>query len=166
MLAIALLLIGILSRMIFHAPNFTPVLALALFGGMTLKKEQALWMPLALMAVSDLIIGLHDMIALTWGSIFLISLLGLWQRQHRGAGRILMMSVFSSAVFFVVTNFGAWLIMYPKTVQGFIECYMLAVPFFRNTLAGTVVYSGVLFGIYELTARRVRGTRLAWMAEG
>ena len=59
MLAIIFLVIGIFSRVITHAPNFTPVIALALFGGMMLEKRQALWMPAALMIISDLIIGMQ-----------------------------------------------------------------------------------------------------------
>ena len=163
MLAAALLVIGVLSRVIFHAPNFTPVLALALFGGMYLKKRQALWMPLALMVISDLVIGMHDMMLLTWGSILLISALGYWQREKRSAGRVFGMSLVSAVLFFVVTNFGAWLVMYPKTLEGFIQCYTLAIPFFRNSLVSTMVYSGVLFGVYEIVARSVKETKLAWL---
>lgn len=163
MLAIFLLIAGVLARLMTHEPNFTPVIALALFGGVYLKKEQALWMPLALMMISDLVLGLHAVIPFTWGSILLVSALGRWQRGHRGAGQMLGMGVVSAGLFFIVTNFGAWLVMYPRTFDGFIQCYIAAIPFFRNTLVSTVGYSLVLFGVYELAARRVRDTKLAWM---
>ena len=163
MLAIALLVIGIFSRVIFHAPNFTPVLALALFGGMYLGRKQSLWMPLALMIVSDLIIGVHNMMLLTWGSILLISVLGYWQRERRTVGYVFGMSMVSAILFFVITNFGAWLVMYPKTLEGFTQCYTLAIPFFRNSLASTLVYSGILFGVYEMIAVRVKETKLSWL---
>lgn len=164
MLALALLVIGILSRTIIHAPNFTPVLALALFGGMFLKKEQAVWLPLGLMALSDMVLGMHAAIAFTWGSVLLISLLGYWQRdKNNRVGYLFGGSLLAAIIFFVVSNFGAWLVMYPKTWEGLAECYVMAIPFFRNTLASTVVYTGVLFGVHELIARRVRGTKLAWV---
>jgi len=164
MLAIFLLVVGILSRIVMHEPNFTPVIALALFGGMYLKKEQALWMPLTLMMLSDLALGLHAVIPFTWGSVLLISLLGRRERERRNAGWMVGLSIVSAVLFFAVTNFGAWLAMYPKTMEGFVQCYMMAVPFFRNTLLSTVVYSVLLFGVYELVARWVKETKLAWIA--
>lgn len=163
MLAILFLVIGVFSRLIVHAPNFTPVLALALFGGVYLKKEQAVWLPIALMVISDLFVGMHNMVALTWGSVLLISLLGYWQRERRSAGPILGMSLCSAVLFFVVTNFGAWIMMYPKTFAGLTQCYVLAIPFFRSTLVSTLVYSGVLFGLYEVVAHRVKETKFAWI---
>lgn len=164
MLAVTLLLIGIMSRFIVHAPNFTPVVALALFGGMFLKKEKALWMPLAMMVISDLFLGLHEAVLFTWGSVLLISLLGQWEKSAKSLPRVFGKSIAAAVLFFAVTNFGAWLTMYPLTMDGFVRCYMLAIPFFRNTLVSTVVYSGVFFGVYEMVARRVRDTKLAWIA--
>ena len=163
MLAIALLIIGIVSRFIFHAPNFTPVVALALFGGVYLKKEKALWMPLALMIISDLFLGIHNIMLFTWGSVLLISLLGRWKKDQRNITWIFGKSIAAAVLFFIVTNFGAWLVMYPRTLEGFIQCYTLAIPFFRSTLLSTVVYTGVAAGTYELIARRVKGTKLAWV---
>ena len=164
MLAFILLVIGVVSRVMFHAPNFTPVIALALFGGMTLKKGQAVWMPLALMILSDLVIGLHGILVFTWGSVVLVSALGRRQRSRRSPLGILGAGTLSAVIFFLVTNFGAWLVMYPQTPEGLIQCYTLAIPFFRNTLISTLVYCGVLFGMHELVARRVRGTKFAWIA--
>ena len=160
-LAMGLLVIGILSRFLPHAANFTPVLAIALFGGVYLRRSQALWLPLFLMVVSDLVIGLHVTVPFTWGSVFLISCLGLWVRQNATPVRILGGGVISAVLFFIVTNFGSWLAFYPQTAQGLKECYILAIPFFRMTLASTLAYSVVLFGVYELITRRVKDTRLA-----
>jgi hypothetical protein len=167
MLAIALMIIGILSRIIYHAPNFTPILALALFGGVYLKKGYALTVPVALMIVSDLIIGLHDMIFFTWGSIILISAIGLFVRKNKSFASLLGAGVFSAIVFFVVTNFGVWLFKYPHTWQGLTQCYVAAIPFFRMTLLSTLAYGAVLFGSYELLAARMPHTRLAeiWLSK-
>lgn len=161
MLAFAILFLGILSRWMPHSPNFTPVIALALFGGVYLSRRQALWVPLALMAVSDLILGLHPTMPFTWGSVLLISGIGLWLRQHKRVVTVLGTSLFSAILFFVVTNFGSWLAMYSLTMAGLQQCYVAAIPFFRNTWVSALVYSGVLFGLYELVALRVRHTRFA-----
>jgi hypothetical protein len=161
LLAVCVLLFGLLTRFMPHEPNFTPVLALALFGGIYLKRSQALLLPLALMMVSDLFIGLHPVIGFTWGSIFLISCIGLWIRQSQSITRMVTGSLVSAMLFFVVTNFGCWIAYYPHTWEGFSSCYALAVPFFRGTLLSTLLYTVIFFGGYELLTSQIRKTRLA-----
>ena len=161
MLALSLLLIGVASRFLPHAPNFSPVIAIALFGGVYLRRSQALWLPLVLMMLTDLVLGLHATVPFTWGSVLAAGVIGLWARQNPGASRIIGGAVASAVLFFVVTNFGAWLTFYPLTREGFVSCYTLAIPFFRMTLLSTLAYAFVLFGVYELVSRRVRGTKLA-----
>lgn len=160
-LALALLVFGLLTRFIPHEPNFTPVLALALFGGVYLKRSQALLLPLALMMVSDLFLGLHPVIGFTWGSIFIVSCIGLWVRKSQSTMNVVMGSVAAAVIFFGVTNFGCWLAYYPHSWEGFSSCYALALPFFRGTLLSTLMYSVVLFGGYELLASQIKKTRLA-----
>ncbi len=162
MLAIVLLVFGIALRFIPHAPNFTPVTAIALFGGVYLSRKHAILLPLALMMISDVFIGLHDTLLFTWGSFILIAVIGLWVKQHKSPAVILGTSVLSSVVFFLITNFGAWLSpLYPNTYEGLVNCFMLAIPFFRTTLASSLLYSVVLFGSYELVAAWAKKTRFA-----
>jgi len=160
MLALIMISFGILSRVIVHAPNFTPVLSLALFGGMYLKGRQAVWVPLALMVMSDFIIGFHDVMFFTWGSIVLISVLGLWLKERKSFVSVLGASCASAVGFFVVTNFGAWLTLYPHTMDGLRQCYILAIPFFRGTFISTMVYSLAFWAGYEWILKRSQGT--AW----
>ncbi len=154
MLALFIITIGILSRIVLHTPNFTPVLALVLFGGMYLKGRQALWVPLILMVISDVIIGFHDSMVYTWGSIVIISLLGMWLKSHKNLGNVLGVSVISSIVFFLISNFGAFLSLYPHTLSGLQECYIAAIPFYRSTLVSTVGYSLVLYSVWEFLLSR------------
>jgi hypothetical protein len=161
MLAIALLLIGLSARFLPHVPNFSPVLAIALFGGVYLRRSQVLWMPLALMILTDMVLGPHVTMPFTWASVFAASLIGLWARRNPNASRIVGGSVASAVIFFLVTNFGCWLTGYPLTQEGFVTCFALAVPFFRMTVVSTLMYALVLFGVYELVSRRVKDTRLA-----
>lgn len=149
LITISILLVGFLSRIIIHTPNFSPVLSLALFGGVYLKGRQPIWVPLALMAGTDLILGFHNTMVYTWGSILLISMIGIYLKDKRSWMNIISVSLFSSVLFFVVTNFGAFLTMYPHTWAGLSQCYTLAIPFYRSTLVSTLGFSLVLFSIGE-----------------
>ena len=161
MLAVIILALGVLSRFAGHAPNFTPTIALALFGGVYLPRKYTVITPILFMLLSDLVIGFHDTMLYTWGSVVLISLIGVSLRGRNKFSTFLFGGVASAVLFFVITNFGAWPTLYPITWQGFVDCYVAAIPFFRNTFVSTVVYSVVLFGAYELVASRVRDTRWA-----
>ena len=162
MLALSLIIIGILLRFAPHAPNFTPVAAIALFGGAYLNKKYALIVPLLLMAISDLAIGLHDVVLFTWGSFILITLLGFWIKKHKTVAGILSMSLVSSVLFYIVSNFGVWLMgWYPHNLKGLISCYVMALPFLRNFTLATLSYAAIFFGLYELIAYAVKDKKLA-----
>jgi hypothetical protein len=162
MLAMSLIIIGILLRFVPHAPNFTPVAAIALFGGAYLNKRQAFIVPLLLMIGSDMLLGFHNVVAFTWGGFALVTLLGLWVKQKRSAGRVISGSIASSLVFYIVSNFGVWLMgWYPHTAKGLIDCYIMGLPFLRSFTAASLVYTAVFFGAYELIASRVKGSKLA-----
>lgn len=161
MLAPIILALGVLSRLVVHAPNFTPVIALALFGGVYLNKKYALIVPLALMVITDLILGLHNIILFTWGSVLLIAALGLKVRARSNMPTLIGSSLFSAVLFFVITNFGAWLVMYPHNWDGLVSCYIAAIPFFRNMLSSTLIFSFVFFGLYAAIAHLVKDTRYA-----
>ncbi len=160
MLAVIILIAGILTRFTDHAPNFTPTIALALFGGVYLPRKYALVVPMAFMMISDIFLGFHATLPFTWSSVLLISWMGLKLRENKNFPRMIGFSVISSVLFFMITNFGAWFQLYPQTAAGLTECYVAAIPFFRNTFVSTVVYSVVFFGVYELVANRVKNT--AW----
>ena len=162
MLALALIIVGVVSRTMLHSPNFTPVIAVALFSGVYLNKKHATVIPLALMIISDVFLGFHDTIVFTWGSLVLISWIGLAIKKNKRFTTIALASIVSSILFFIITNFGAWVSpLYPDTWQGLQECFIAAIPFFRNTFLSTVFYAVLLFGVYELTARLVKNTRFA-----
>ncbi len=158
MLVLIIISFGILSRVIVHTFNFTPVLSMALLGGLYLKGRRAVLVPLALMVISDFIIGFHNMMFFTWGSIVLISIFGLWLKERKSFVTVLGGSMASAVIFFIVTNFGAWLTLYPHTMDGLRQCYILAIPFFRSTLVSTMAYSLVFYAVYEWILKRSQGT--------
>ena len=155
LLAVALIVFAIVFRLLPHPANFTPVAAVAIFGGALLPKKWALSLPLVVMITSDLVIGLHSLIWVTWGSFLAIAFfsgkyLHKIQPLYVGAA-----SLAASLFFFLTTNFGVWLEgrLYPLTAGGLLNCYYNAIPFFRNTLLGDLVFCGFLFGIYALVCR-------------
>ena len=116
MLAGIILLVGILSRFMEHSPNFTPTIALALFGGAYLPRKYTMIIPLAFMMISDIFLGFHFTMPFTWGSVLLISWLGVQLREKKNLPTMLGFGVFSAVLFFIITNFGAWFQLYPLTI--------------------------------------------------
>ena len=159
MIAYILIIFGFLMRLLPHMPNMVPVAAIALFAGAYLDKRIVPWVPLAIMIASDLIIGLHGVVFYTWGAFILIGFLGMGLKKHRTPGNIFVSTVFAACLFFVITNFGVWLAWYPRSWEGFAACFIRAIPFFRNTLVGNLVFSAVLFGSYELARKLAAGSR-------
>ncbi len=159
------ILFAALSRLLPHAYNFTPLGAIALFGAAYFKnKKWAVIIPVIAFWISDLLLNNLFYSAyyegFTWftggfiylyGSIAMIAILGYYLLEKITIGRVLGGAFGASAIFFIVSNFGVWLTspLYPLTAEGLIACYTAAIPFFHNTLAGNLVYSGALFGGYE-----------------
>ena len=165
-MVIGLIGLGVVARWVPHPPNVTPLTALALFGGAYLSRRWAIGLPLVAVVLSDLVIGLHETVAFTWGAFALAGLLGWWVRRQPSAKRIVLGSCAGSMLFFLVTNFGVWLLghqgtMYPQTLDGLVSCYAAALPFLRNTFAGDLMWTAGLFGLYALASARGRAPRLA-----
>jgi hypothetical protein len=153
-IALLFVLIGIGFRVIPHAPNFTPIAAIALFGGVYFSKKIAFVLPLAAMFVSDIFLGFYEpkVMAAVYGSFFLCVVLGIWLKKNKNWSSILGSSFLTAFIFFFVTNFAvfAFTPWYAKTFSGFLQCYLMALPFFRNTLLGDIFYISAFFGAYEL----------------
>jgi len=158
-----------LSRLLPHPPNFSPVEAIALFGGAYFASRQlALVVPLLAMLASDLVLG--AVLGASYASylggvsfwsvyacIALSTLLGFGLRGRVTGGRLLGYSLAGSVLFFVVTNFAAWMAspFYPQTSAGLVAAFVAGIPFFKWTLLGTLAYAAVLFGGFELLRRRL-----------
>ena len=155
-IVVGFLVFGILSRLVPHPWNVTPVTAIALFGGAVLPRGWSLWLPLAIVGISDVLIGWHATVPFTWGAVLLISLLGWWLRPRPSAGRVLAGTLAGSVLFFLVSNFGVWLVgdIYPRTAAGVWSCYVAALPFFRNSVVADLICSAALFGGYALVTSR------------
>ncbi len=154
-LAFILIFSAALSRLLPHPLNFTPIAAMALFGGIYLDKKFAFILPFIALLITDYIIGFYSGAYWVYGSFALIGVLGLWLKNYKNIPAIIGGTFASSILFFIITNFGVWFsgTMYTKNFSGLMECYIAAIPFFRNTVVGDLFYVGVLFGVYELITK-------------
>jgi hypothetical protein len=155
---LAAILTAAALRLIPHPPNFTPIGAMALFSGAYLgRRWLAFVAPLAAMLLSDSILGFHSGMPFVYASVALIVLIGCLVRSTVTPLTVVGAALASSVLFFVVTNFGTWLLsgMYPLTGAGLAACYVAAIPFFQNTAVGDLFYCAVLFGGFALLERAV-----------
>jgi hypothetical protein len=155
---VGLILAISIFRVIPHPPNFTPVLAVALFAGAQFTDRRlALLIPLLAMLIADLYIGMHATLPFVYGAIALMVALGVWLKSRQSVAWIAATTVSGSMLFFVITNFGAWLTMpelYARSAEGLLTAYIAAIPFYQNALAGDLLFTAVLFGgFYFLEAR-------------
>jgi hypothetical protein len=149
-------------RLVPHPPNFAPIAAMALFGGAHLgRRGLAFAAPLGALLLSDAIIGFHPYMWATYLGVALIVLIGWAVRARISPLRVGAAAVASSVLFFAITNFAVWLQsgFYARSIAGLAACYVAALPFFQNTLAGDLFFSGLLFGGFALAERMVPALR-------
>jgi hypothetical protein len=154
---IGLIALAIISRFVYHIPNISPIMAISLFAGAYIDdKRFAFGIPLLSMFLSDLFIGFHPAMIAVYGSLVLVVAFGILLKNRVSVKNTILSAISGSVVFFVLTNFASWLIdpMYmPLSIESIVRCYNLAIPFFRNSLIGDMVFTGVLFGAYQLAER-------------
>jgi hypothetical protein len=160
MLAYLFILLAVVVRFLPHPFAFTPVGAALLFFGARGPRRQ-IWVPLALLAASDVILTTlvyrypfswdHFV---TWAWYAAILWLGTALRENTGWLRVAGAALASSISFFVVSNFAVWACWttYPKTLAGLLTCYAAGVPFFRRGAAGDLFFAAILFGAPALAA--------------
>lgn len=163
-LALSLIILAVSTRWLPHTFNFTPVLAIALFSGMYVSNRfLAFLIPALILLLSDAFLGFYSgtLMLAVYGSYALIVGLGVLSKKGGAPLKLLGTSVSSAVIFFMVTNCAVWVLatnesggaVYGRSLAGLLECYTLALPFFRATLISTVSMSFILVGGYELIPR-------------
>jgi len=156
-------LVAAALRLVPHPPNFTPIGAMALFGGAYLgRRALAFAAPLGALLLSDLVLGFYHGMATVYFSVALIVMIGMVALSRVSPIRVGLAALASSVLFFVVTNFGMCVFsgFYPRSLAGLEACYVAAIPFFQNTVAGDLFYATLLFGgfrLLELMVPQLRG---------
>jgi hypothetical protein len=152
-IALALLAFGVSMRFLPHIPNATPLVAIAFVASRYLGVRWSYVLPLGALILSDLIIGFYDWRIMTsvYGSFALIALLSWISRTSNKALPVAAAIFSSSVLFFLITNGAVWLFSpwYEKSLAGLLYAYELGLPFFRSMLVGDMVYSALLFGVFE-----------------
>jgi len=155
---IGLVLILAFSRLIPHPPNFTPIIAVAMVSGYFFKNiNLSLVVLLVAMLISDLFIGFYENVIFVYTSLLLITFV-----FHKISNKINFKNLFiygfgSSVIFFIISNFGVWAlgspainnIPYERNLEGLIQCYILAIPFFGNTFLSTLIFAYPAIYIYK-----------------
>ncbi len=170
MLAYLFVIFAVAARLPFMPPpwNFTPVMAALLYFGARGSRRH-LWLPLALLIASDLILDKYVYaypfswdLFLTWGWYAAILFLGTALRKNAKPLTIAGAALTGSVSFFLISNFGVWAAtnMYAKTVSGLMTCYAAGLPFFRRTLEGDLLYTAAMFGLPVAAAAIAR-----WMGK-
>jgi hypothetical protein len=154
LVALLLCVLAVASRVVPHPWNFTPMVALALFGGARIANG---WLAaaavMACLALGDVAVGAFPYHGMWWvyGAFAACVAIGRVLTARRTVLATLLAALAGGLVFFVISNFGVWLgDMYPHTPGGLVDCYIAALPFYRNQLVGDLVFTGALFGLHAL----------------
>lgn len=176
LIAVVLLMIaGASARLIPHVPNFTPVESLTVFGAAYLgRKHWAIILPLVILYISDFIINntiarsfFSEVDGLVWFDSYMIynalAVIGIVLFSKVILRKITFRNVFvsvlgASIIFYIFTNFGSWASeksIYSHDLSGLLSSYIAGLPFFQTSLLSNLVFSGILFGSYEIIARMI-----------
>ena len=151
-LPICLILVLSFSRLIPHPWNFTPILATGIFAGFYFKQFfLSLFIVICSMFLGDLFLGFHSTMWAVYGSFILVVILGTLIKKVNFIN-IFSATIASSLLFFIITNFAVWTqgSFYPMSFSGLVECYTMGIPFFKNTIIGDLLFSGVIFGGFTI----------------
>ncbi len=148
---IGFVLLAVWFRLIPHPPNVAPITALALFSGASFRNKWfSIVFPLIAMLLSDIVLGFSTISLWVYSAFILITMFS-WVTKELKWTSVLI----SSLIFFIVSNFGVWVLSYPHTIEGLITCYTMAIPFFGYSILGDMAWSLILFGLYETIKQNI-----------
>lgn len=158
--------LGVLFRTLWHiAPNIEFVTAASLLAAAYLGRKYAVLVPFAIMVITDTLIGNTNIFIFTWSAYLLIGYSGYLGNLRGKIIKATGAGIFASFFFYLWTNFGVWALdswgMYPRTLAGLIQAYIMGLPFLKLNLLGNLFFVPVSFGIVEV----LKGLRkhITWM---
>ena len=150
-------LLLVLSRVVPHPPNFTPILAGIIFLPF-IKKDFIFSMivPIFVMLISDFIIGMHSLMFWTYLPILILSFLAFYFYQD-SFRRVINLAIFSPIIFFILSNFGVWVnsAKYSRDFSGLVECYIYAIPFYASSAISCILFSIIFYLIRQLIFKKI-----------
>ena len=155
---VGLILILALSRLVPHPWNFTPVIAVAIMSGYFFKNIYfSLSILLIAMLIADVVIGFYENMIFVYLSLMFIAFVFFKISKKINFKNLFAYSFAGSLIFFILSNFGVWILgspgvdnlPYDKNLNGLIECYILAIPFFGNTFLSTLIFAYPAIFIYK-----------------
>ncbi len=152
---ISIIFVASLTRLLPHPPNFTPIAAMAIFGGVHFsKKWLAFAVPLLSLLVSDMLLpyGFYEGMVWVYACFAAMVCIGFWIRSNANPVSLVFGSLVASVFFFLASNFGVWIgsNFYTHDFWGLMTCYVAGIPFFRNSILGDLTYTLLLFSAYEV----------------
>ena len=162
LISLGLVVAIVLGRLLPHMSNFTPVLALILCAGLLFQRKSLAALAVLLgLAISDAWIGIYDnsmlFVYFGYACIFASGFSARGLRHRMNSFHVVGGSLIAATVFYLVSNFGVWMHsgMYLRTLDGLIDCYVMGIPFFRNTMISTMLFSGVFFTAFQYLKKPV-----------
>lgn len=169
-------IVSALSRVLPHPPNFTPVGAMSLYAGARIRGWSSYLLPILSLLVSDIVLSkihgyefFHDTLLVIYGSFLFNVFLGkTFLSESSSFLKTGILAAIASSQFYLVSNFGVWALsdMYPKSLEGLIACYIVALPFFQWTFLSDLIYSSVLFGLldgFEIRVGKIVSKPVSWL---
>jgi hypothetical protein len=156
---VLLIVLGACARLVPHPWNATPMMAIGLYAGArSAKLWSAVLITVAALLLSDSILGFYSGMPYVYAASLVPAVLGWCLRERGSLEAIVASAVFSSVSFFLITNTAVWATgsLYPHTWAGLGACFMAALPFYRNEIAGDALYTCAFFGTDALLRAAVR----------
>ena len=151
-ITVLIVLTALSNIFLSNIPNFSPIASVALFSGFYFSnKKLAIIIPISCMLISDFIIGFHSLMWAVYLSFSIIVLLGFFMKKA-SPKKVILNSIWSSILFFIITNFAVWAAgsFYSKDISGLTLCFTMGLPFFKYTLLSSIIFSTILFGGFEI----------------
>lgn len=151
---------SVLIRFLPHPANFVPMGALAITSGLYAKKKWQLLLPIGAMFATDFFIGFYDVkvMAVVYGSFLISAFIGVLVSRNKNILTVAAGTLSGSVIFYLATNFAVWAFssMYIHNFGGLMTSYVMALPFFGNSLLGDLFYVGIFVGSAEFAVYAYR----------
>ncbi len=172
-LALFLIFIGAVGRIALSSyPNIETIMVVTFIAAVYIREWYALLVPLSAIAISDLFLGnlamtssFSQILIFTYTGFLFVALISRHYREHfkKNASALNRVSIANTSMFGILfvlifdvwTNIGAYLLMYPHTLDGLFLCYTMAIPFMLNhIISGAVTFAVIVAPVSYIIGAR------------